>query len=169
MLGWEDIHRSILETAPRVIAPNKPLGHSHGDWVFCQAGIICQLGNYLTVPLIANAYAAFGWVGVFVYSLGFSFLLLILVKKSSGLGLSQNIWAIYFFIRIHNQFVEGGTADFLVGTIRVFPQDLLVIMIILYFSRLRSSQSQRRQNKKFYGVAKANSAVFFRETNDIES
>ena len=169
MLGWEDIHRSILETAPRVIAPNKPLGHSHGDWVFCQAGIICQLGNYLTVPLIANAYAAFGRIGVFAYSLGFAFFMLIVVKKSCGLELSQNIWAIYFFIRIHNQFVEGGTADFLSVIFRFFPQDLLVILIILYFSRPRSNQSQRRQNKRFNEIAKANSVALFRESNDFES
>ena len=137
-LGWEDIGIAIKSSLPTFLAPDKPRGYGHGDWVYCQTGVFCYLGSYNTLQLLPNAYASFGWTGTILYPLIFGFLLLLSIKLTSGLNLAQNIWGIYMLVRIHNSFAEGGTSDYIFALIRAIPQDILLISLLIGATHLIS-------------------------------
>ena len=60
---------------------------------------------------------------------------LLAIKKVAGSNLNGNIWGLYFLIRSHNYYVEGTSDIFMATIFRVFPQDLLVIVILLVIVR----------------------------------
>ena len=133
LVGAEDFLLGIKRAMPRIILPDKPRGFSHGDWLYNHIAIQHTLGNYATAPLIGNGYAAFGWMGAFFYPFIFGCILLVIVKKISGLSLQNNIWAIYLLLRIQNNFVEGSSGTYIVEILRMLPQDFIIIYCIKMF------------------------------------
>jgi hypothetical protein len=135
-VGLKDLRQAFKRVLPRFIAPSKPIGHSHGDWLYCMVNVRCSENSYATVPLIANGYAAMGWLGVVLYPLIFGFLLFFIIHLVSGLYLLRNVWAIYLFIRVHNIFVEGSSASYLQAILRDIPQDVILFIVIAFFLRV---------------------------------
>lgn len=138
-VGTMDLGIALKRALPRIIAPDKHLGYSHGTWLNCRLNIECVEGGYATVPLIANGYAAFGWFGACIYPILLGVGVLLMIKLVSGYHLMHNIWGIYLFIRVHNSFVEGDSATYLQHIIRDIPQDVVVLVTIAFFSGIASS------------------------------
>ena len=135
-LGWSDLSFALQQALPRFLAPGKAISYGQGDWVYCQVGVRCLLGAFSTAPLIADGYAAFGWVGVATYALVFPLLLLILLKKVAGEDMRNNVWVVFFLILMNNGYVEGTSGRFLVSILRTIPQDIATIIVLLAISRL---------------------------------
>lgn len=144
LVGFEDLRISLLRATPSFIGVEKPHGYGHGHWLLSQAGNPDQ-GTYPVVTLLSAGYLAFGWVGVFLYPLVLGSVILLAIKKVSGLFLINNIWAIYFFMRVQNFFVEGATDTYIAIILRTIPQDLLLILLIIAFSKVRISGVSREK------------------------
>lgn len=142
--GFVSIKIGLGRVLPRFINPNKDVGWSIGDKLYYEIGYRTILGGYLTLPLIADGYASFGWFGAFFFPIVFATPILIILRKFSW-SLPHNIWAIYLFIRFHNSFVEGDTAAYLLGLLRIVPQDLLLLMIINYIASFPKLANTRRK------------------------
>ena len=140
-IGWQDLSLAFEKAMPRFINPDKSLGYGQGAWIYHALGYPAIGGNYATAPLIGTGYAAFGWVGCFVYPLLLGLTWLLMVKKISGLDIHNNIWAIYFLVRSHNQFVEGSSDSYFVYILRILPQDTLVIILFLVFAAFLKARS----------------------------
>lgn len=132
--GIKDLHIAFVRSLPRVVAPGKPVGSSHGSWLNCRANIECIENSFATVPLIANGYAAFGWAGVVFYPFLFGFAVLLMMRVVSGIDLHCNVWAIYLLIRFQNSFVEGDAATYVQGIIRDIPQDMVLMIAIAWIA-----------------------------------
>ena len=129
-VGAKDIVDGIKRTLPRVLAPGKPRGYSKGDWLYAHVGARNVMGGYATAPLIGNGYAAFGWIGAFLYPSALGLLWLVVLKKMAGFDLRANIWVIYLLLRCHNQFVEGSSDAYLIYIFRSLPQDFIILTLI---------------------------------------
>lgn len=130
MLGFEVIEQAMERALPRFLAPDKPRDYGEGDWIYCELGVKCLYGNFLTASMIGVGYVAFGWIGVFFFPFLLGLPVLLIIKKVVGLNLVQNVWAIFVLITINNQFVEGGAASYISIILRNIPQDFLVMLII---------------------------------------
>lgn len=142
MLGFEVIEQAMERALPRILAPDKPREYSEGDWIYCELGVKCLYGNYLTASMIGVGYVAFGWVGVFIFPFMLGLILLLLVKKVVGFDLIGNVWTIFFLVAINNQFAEGGVASYISMIFRNIPQDLIVMIflsILVAITRIRAS------------------------------
>jgi hypothetical protein len=132
--GIKDLRIAFVRSLPRIMAPDKPVGSSHGSWLNCRANIECIENSFATVPLIANGYAAFGWAGVVFYPFLFGFAVLLLMRVVSGIDLHCNVWAIYLLMRFQNIFVEGDAATYVQGIIRDIPQDMVLMIAIAWIA-----------------------------------
>jgi hypothetical protein len=150
-MGVEDLLTGVERALPRMLAPNKPRGYSQGSWLYYHIGVQSYMGGYATVPLIGSGYAAFGWKGSFFYPLILGLLWLLVIKKISGFELHANIWAIYLLLRVHNQFVEGSSASYLVYILRILPQDFILLWVVkvLGEGRFLSSWPQKRISRSW--------------------
>ena len=142
-VGFKDLEFAIKRILPRILVPDKPIGYSQGSWLYCEANVECIEGSYATAPLIANGYAAFGWLGAISYPIILGSVVLLIVKLISGFDLRRNVWAIYLFIRIHEGFVEGDITAYLQSMIRDFPQDLIILSAIFCISGIVFSGLRR--------------------------
>jgi hypothetical protein len=133
-LGPEDLSRSWAKSLPRFLSPDKQDLVNHGDWINCALDIRCSSLSNASVPLIANAYAAFGWLGVIVYPVIFGSIFLVAIKKATGLVLSSNVWAVFLLIVSHNPFVEGTTSAYFGHVIRSIPQSVILMMLLAWLS-----------------------------------
>lgn len=131
MLGFEVIEQAMKRALPRFLAPDKPRNYGEGDWIYCELGVKCLYGNFLTASMIGVGYVAFGWIGVFFFPFLLGLPVLLIIKKVVGLNLVQNVWAIFVLITINNQFIEGGAASYISIILRNIPQDFSVMLIIL--------------------------------------
>jgi hypothetical protein len=127
--GMEDLRLSMKRALPRVVAPDKPRQYSQGYWLYTRIGIV-NPGSFATAALIGNGYAAFGWAGCFFYPAILGLLWLLFIKKICGFDLRGNIWGIYLLMRVHNQFVEGSSASYLVYIFRSLPQDFILLWLV---------------------------------------
>ena len=144
-VGFDDLRISLIRAIPNFIGIEKPLGYGHGSWLFLQAGVE-NPGPYPVATLLGAGYLAFGWFGAFLYPLILGCVLIFALKKVSGLFLVNNIWAIYFFMRIQNFFIEGATDAYIGMILRTIPQDLLLIFLIISLSKIRfSDKSLQKQ------------------------
>jgi hypothetical protein len=133
-VGIKDLWVAFVSNLPRIVVPDKPMGTGHGGWLNCRENIECIEGSYATVPLIANGYAAFGWTGVMLYPFFFGLAVLLLIRVVSGFDLKCNIWAIYLLTRFQNSFVEGDAATYFQGILRDIPQDMILMIVIVWLS-----------------------------------
>jgi hypothetical protein len=137
--GFESVQIGLGRLLPRFINPNKSVGWSLGDKIYNEIGISTTLGGFSTIPLIADGYASFGWLGAFLFPILFATPILLILRKI-GWSLTENIWAIYFILRFHNSFVEHASGGYLLILIRYLPQDLLLLLALNYFSRVLTKQ-----------------------------
>lgn len=129
-VGIQDIIDGIERTMPRVLVPDKPRDYSKGSWLYYYIGVSNIMAGYATAALIGNGYSAFEWMGAFFYPVVLGLLWLVVVRKISEFDLRDNVWAIYLLLRIHNQFVEGSSDDYLVYIFRILPQDFILLWLI---------------------------------------
>ena len=123
------IDRAIQYALPRLLAPGKPIDYSEGDWIYNEYEGTYRYGNFLTAPLIGVGYASIGWFGVFVFPFILGSVIFLLIKKTVGLNILRNIWGIYSFIVVNNQFIEGGTWWNIGMIFRQLPQDAIVMLL----------------------------------------
>ncbi len=143
-VGLNDLKIALERALPRLMVPDKPMGYSQGDWLYCAVNVRCHYGTYATVPLIAGGYAALGWPGVILYPILFGSAVLLVLRIVSGFELSSNIWAIYFFIRSHNGFVEGSSATYMQSILRDLPQDTVLLLVMAVLSAATSYGNRGR-------------------------
>ena len=129
--GFRSIEIGLERILPRFLNPKKKIGWSIGYWIYDKIGLPSSYGMFATVPLIAEGYSSFGWLGVFIFPIIFS-LPIFLIFKKIGWSLMHNIWGIYFVIKFHNSFVEGDSSTYLLALFRFLPQDILLILAISY-------------------------------------
>ena len=130
-IGFDSVEVGLNRILPRSLNPQKDVGWSIGDWLYSEIGIPTVMGGYTTVPLIAEGYASFGWLGAFIFPVLFATPIFVIFKKI-GWSLESNIWAIYLLLRVHNSFVEGDSGAYLITLFRFLPQDILLILAINY-------------------------------------
>lgn len=130
-IGLDSIKIGFSRIVPRFLNPQKDVGWSIGDWLYSEVGIPTVMGGFATVPLIAEGYASFGWLGTLIFPFFFATPIFVIFKKI-GWSLEHNIWAIYFLLRFHNLFVEGDSGAYLITLFRFLPQDILLILAINY-------------------------------------
>lgn len=147
-IGFNDLAVAVERSLPRILAPNKPTGYGHGDWINCELAVRCVLGNYSTVPLVGNAYAALGWLGVVIYPLFFGYTIILMLKKISGVNLHMNIWALFALLFTHNAYVEGSSHEYVVLLIRTIPQNLIVMFVLLKLSSSRLLSHRQRYSSE---------------------
>ena len=136
-LGLDSIKIGLSWVLPRFLNPQKSVGWSIGDWLYSEVGIPTVMGGYATVPLIAEGYASFCWLGAFLFPVFFATPIFLILKKI-GWSLKGNIWAIYILLRFHNSFVEGDSGAYLITLFRFLPQDIFLILTIRYTASLLS-------------------------------
>ena len=128
-LGFEVLDQAFERALPRFIAPDKPLGYGEGDWIYCEFGVKCLYGNYLTASLIGVGYATYGWVGVILFPFFFGLPLFLLIKKVVGFNIVGNVWVVYIFVAFNNQIVEGGPSSYILMLFRQIPQDAVIMLV----------------------------------------
>ncbi|MBP1609289.1 MAG: hypothetical protein H6Q04_1524 [Acidobacteria bacterium] len=128
-VGFEDLSMSLERVMPRALAPNKPRDFSQGYWLYSGIGIQYP-GPFATSPLIGTGYAAFSWIGSFLYPFVLGFAWILIIKKMTGWELHNNVWVIYMLLRIQNQFVEGSSDAYLIYILRSLPQDFIILWIL---------------------------------------
>jgi hypothetical protein len=131
-LGFEVIDRAVQYALPRLLVPSKPIGYSEGDWIYYEYEGVYRYGNFLTAPLIGVGYTSFGWLGTLISPFFLGSVILLFIKKTVGLNFRGNVWGIYTFIAVNNQFVEGGTWSYLAMIVRQIPQDTIFMLIFAF-------------------------------------
>jgi hypothetical protein len=101
--------------------------------------------------LIGTGYAAFGWFGAFCYSFVLGLAWLVIVKKISGWNLQGHVWAVYLLLRVHNQFVEGSSDAYVGYILRIFPQDLVLLLIVGTLAKVRFFNPWSKKAAQVYG------------------
>jgi len=150
-VGTKDIADALERAMPRVLAPDKPRGHSTGAWLYYHIGMHSSISGYSTTALIGNGYAAFGWLGALFYPCILGMLWLVVVKKISGFDLRGNIWAIYLLLRIHNHFVEGSSGAYFVYILRSLPQDFVLLWLLDLLGTGRFPFRLQDRESRIYG------------------
>ena len=148
--GFEDLRLSLERVIPRVFAPDKPREYSQGYWLYSGIGIPYP-GPFATAPLIGTGYAAFTWIGSFLYPFALGLVWLLIIKKITGWKLNDNIWVIYMLLRVHNQFVEGSSDSYLIYILRSLPQDFVILWILDAVGRGRLLNLWRKTPVISYG------------------
>jgi len=143
-VGDKLIEQAFGRIVPQVIAPDKPLNYSEGDWLFCEYGLKCLYGNYLTASLIGVSYAAWGWFGVFLTPFLMFATLLLLLKSLYGLNVKKSIFLVYFVVILNNQIVEGGIASYVALIFRQIPQTIFSIYLVYLFSSISIFSSKNK-------------------------
>jgi len=131
-LGFEVVNHAIKYATPRFFVPDKPIDYSEGDWMQYMYVGDYMYGSFLLVSLIGVSYVSCGWIGVFVFPLIAGLCVFFLIKKIHGLNITNNIWAIYMFVIINNQFVEGGAWANAAIIFRQIPQVAIIMLIMMY-------------------------------------
>lgn len=143
-LGYEVVGRAIEYVMPRIFAPDKPIDYSEGDWLHYLYVGDYRYGNFLLASLIGTGYVSYGWVGVFVFPFISGLCVFFIVKKIVGLNITANIWTIYIFVIINNQFVEGGTWANAAIIFRQIPQVALIMFIMAYIVKINVFMSKNK-------------------------
>ena len=150
-VGFEDLRFSLERAMPRFFFPDKPRTYSQGAWLYAEIGVTYVVSGFATAPLIGAGYAAFGWIGAFLYPAVLSLAWFLIVKKISGFNLQGNVWAIYLLLRIHNQFVEGSSDAYVAFLLRYLPQELVLLWVVGVIGRGRFLFPRHRKAYQNYG------------------
>ena len=133
--GIKSIKIGIGRILPRFLNPKKTVGWSIGDWIYDKIQVQSFFGGYATVPLIAEGYSCFGWLGVFFFPILFAAPLFIVFKKIGSAPL-RNIWAVFLVMAFHNSFVEGNSSEYMITLFRFLPQDLFLILTMNFVAKI---------------------------------
>jgi hypothetical protein len=148
--GFEDLILALKRAMPRIVSKDKPLEYSQGYWLYSGIGIP-NPGPFATAALIGNGYAAFSWMGSFLYPFGLGLAWLIIIKKVVGWDLRDNIWVVYMLLRVQNQFVEGSSDAYLIHILRILPQDFVMLWILDAVGKGRIFNFWRKNLVFFHG------------------
>jgi hypothetical protein len=149
--GLYDLCTAFEKAVPRILAPNKPRGFSQGDWLYATMGIPTHMGGHSTAPLIGEGYAGFGWPGAFCYPFLMGFAMFLFIKKISGWDLRGNVLAIFLLICIQNSFVEGDSSSYIIGVLRILPQDLVLMWLMTRLSAVQFIGPLSRRGYRPFG------------------
>lgn len=129
-LGGSVIWPAFTRLLPRFLYPDKPKFNE--DYLIVgHLGLInWDGGKYPTVPLVAQAYAGYGMVGLLLIPF-FTFLGFLLALKKLGWNLRRNIYAIFFlcdFVIVYAN--QGDLSQYAGAVLRNFPLLALVFWFL---------------------------------------
>jgi hypothetical protein len=135
-LGGSVVWSSLWQHLPRFLYPDKPeFGESYG--IVVNLGLIDPAGGkFPTVPLVAQAYAGYGLIGLLTIPF-VTFLILLLVLKKLGWNLSGNVYAIFFFCQFVIVYAnQGDLSQYGGAALRGFPLFALIFVALGWASRI---------------------------------
>ena len=105
--GWETVVNGFQMVVPRFLYPRKPV-HGTGGFLGQRTGVIAEDDDItqITFPFMADAFGAFGWVGVLTIPLllGMAFFL---VYRFLAPPIDQSIWSVYLMAQFQHEFTES--------------------------------------------------------------
>ena len=132
--------------APKIIAPHKPENVESFN-ILVRLGLISPYGGkFPTLPLVGQAYAAYGMIGLCVIPF-LAFLAFALVIKKIGWDLYRNIYAIFFlcdFVVVYAN--QGDLGQYAGAVLRGFP---LFVVTFLILARLHRSLRKRGLGRNY--------------------
>jgi hypothetical protein len=137
-LGGSVVWPSFLRQLPRFIYPDKPeFGESY--WIVVYLDLIDPAGGkFPTVPLVAQAYAGYGLIGLLMIPF-VTFLILLLILKKLGWNLNRNVYAIFFFCQFVIVYAnQGDLSQYGGATLRGFPSFALIFVVLGWASHIGS-------------------------------
>lgn len=144
-LGGDVLWPAIGRSLPKVLNPNKPADMEAFTILF-RLGLIGEgAGKYPTVPLVAQAYAAYGMRGLLLIPLA-TFLVFMLALKKVSWDLQRNVFAIFFFCQFCVVYVNQGDFSQYTGMVlRGFPVFVVVFVALERIHRLATARARRRR------------------------
>jgi len=142
--GGSAIWPAFGRLLPGFLYPDKPqYGESYHTLVYY--GLVHPNGGkYPTLPLAGQAYASYGFVGLFFIPF-LTFLGFCLLVKKLGWHLQQNVYAIFFFCDFVIVYAnQGDFGQYASVTLRNFPLFAIVFWLIAQASRLWIRQPRYR-------------------------
>jgi len=138
LVGGDVVWPTFLRLLPSFIYPNKPRD-VEAYRLLVQLGLIDpEGGRYPTVPLLAQTYAAYGVVGLFLIPF-LTFLGLLLALKKLGCTLYRNVFAIFFFCAFSVVYAnQGGLAEYAGSVLRNFPLLAAILWLSIRFRSMRT-------------------------------
>jgi hypothetical protein len=142
---WETIAHGFKMVMPRFLYPDKPAINT-GTFLGKKAGVISDddWGTQISFGFIADAYSAFGWLGVA--------LIPGIVTGCFGLlfgwlvgSLERNVWCIYLFAEFQHFFAEQ-TISAMTLTVLRRPIWLVAIYVLIRLVRYLWHHSSARQS-----------------------
>jgi hypothetical protein len=120
-LGGGVLWPAFTRLLPSFVLPDKP-GYIESYRILVQLGLIDPVGGkYPTVPLLAQAFAAYGITGLVLIPF-FTFVGFQLALKKLGWALYRNVWAIFFFcVFIVVYANQGDLGQYAGAVLRNFP------------------------------------------------
>jgi hypothetical protein len=137
-LGGSVVWPSLWRQLPRFVYPDKPeFGESY--WIVVNLGLIDPAGGkFPTVPLVAQAYAGYGVIGLLTIPF-VTFLSFLLMLKKLGWNLNRNVYAIFFlcqFVIVYAN--QGDLSQYGGAALRGFPSFALIFIVLGLASRIGS-------------------------------
>ena len=133
-LGGNVIWPAFTRLLPRAVYPNKS-PYIEGYYILVDLGLISpDAGKYPTVPLSAQAYAAFGVPGVLFLPF-FTFLGFLLALKKFGWNLYRNVYTIFLFCVFIVVYAAQGTLGQYAGAVLLNIPLYLAVFILLGVSK----------------------------------
>jgi hypothetical protein len=137
-LGGSVVWPSLWRQLPRFVYPDKPeFGESY--WIVVNLGLIDPAGGkFPTVPLVAQAYAGYGVIGLLTIPF-VTFLIFLLMLKKLGWNLNRNVYAIFFlcqFVIVYAN--QGDLSQYSGAALRGFPSFALIFIVLGLASRIGS-------------------------------
>ncbi len=128
-LGGSVIWPAFERLAPSFIAPNKPV-ITEGNQIVCRLGLVpSSFIGFPPVPIVAQVYAGYGLLGLFVFPF-FTFFVFLLVLKKVGWSLYRNIYGIFFFSSfVFINAAQWSLSQYVGATLRGMP--LLAFMLLV--------------------------------------
>lgn len=149
-LGGSVIWPAFTRLLPRFINPDKP-EYTNAFLITVRLGLQdWENGKFPTVPLVAQAYAGYGYGGLLAIPF-VTFVVFLLALKKLGWKLYRNVYAIFFFCDFVVVYANQGTLGQYAGSIlRSFPLLALVFwLLMLVRAPLSNLRLRRRQPPKW--------------------
>lgn len=138
--GWETVSHGFKMLPPRFLYPQKP-AFGTGTILGLKTGMLSEddEGTQVSFGFIADAFSAFGWLGVAVipFLIGLGFFLV--YGKLVG-GLHGNVWCVVMMAHFQHHFAESGVAAL---TLMICQQSLVFLASWLFLRLLLRAEPWR--------------------------
>lgn len=143
VIGASVLMRSLARVAPEFLYPEKP-HFAESYHILVKLGLRNPKGGkFPTLPLVGQAYAAFGNLGVLVLPFG-CFLGFFIAFKKVGWDLRRNVYGIFFFCEFVIVYAnQGSLFQYASETLRHFPVFVLTFWLLEVAGRLTAAVSFR--------------------------